>query len=295
MRPDGTPRASRPRTPAPGGAASRTLPPGALPPGSVVSATTTARRRRPAVPPSQHDRRRRVRPVRAPRRRWRLGGPSRRSLLVGAAGAVALVVLLGWLVWFSPVLAVRTVTVAGAGGNAGVVVRDLAGVPEGLPLARVDTAGIEQLLAALPQLESASVHRVWPSTVRIEVVQRVGLAVVDVDGVQWLIDHTGVLFAQVTQPPAGTPALQVQAAGPEDRATQAALDVIGALPADIVGQVATVAAQSPDSVVLTLTGGRTVIWGSAADSERKALVLAGVFARPGHTIDVSSPDAVVLR
>lgn len=271
----------------------------------MTAATSTARTRRrprPAVPPSQHARRRRVKPGRTPRppRRWSLSwrprGLSRHTLLASAAGMVALVVLLGWLVWFSPVLSVRTVAVTGIEGDAATTtIRDLAAVPEGTPLARIDTEGIEAALATLPELASVTVDRSWPSTVRIEVVPRVGLAVVDVAGVSWLIDRTGVLFAQVTEPPAGMPELQVEAAGPGDRTTGAALDVIGALPADIRNRVSVVAAQSPDSVVLTLTGGRTVIWGSAADSDRKALVLAGLFDRPGRTIDVSSPSAVVIR
>lgn len=281
----------------------------------MTTATHTARRPRPVVPPSQHTRRRRVRPGGTltrrwwpggargprpsrggtPRRRWWPGRPSRRNALAAVAGALALVVLLGWLGWFSPVLAVRTVAVTGAEGPTAAVVRDLAAIPEGLPLARVDTAAIEARLAALPQLASVSVDRDWPSTLRVEVVQRVGVAVVDLAGMRWLIDGAGVLFAQVTRPPPGLPALEVETPAAGDRATRAALAVIDALPADILERVSVVAAQSPDSVVLTLSGGRTVIWGSAADSERKALVLAGLFDRPGRTFDVSSPSAVVIR
>jgi len=278
---------------------------------AVTSTASTTRRPRPAVPPSRHARRRRVKPGRTPgpaRRRgwlrgwrwrrhwgWRPRGLSRRSVLASVAGVVALVVLLGWLLWFSPVLSVRTVAVTGTEGTAASTIRDLAAIPEGMPLARIDTDGIEAALTTLPELASVSVYRSWPSTVRIEVVPRVGVAVVDLAGVHWLIDRTGVLFAQVTEPPAGMPALQVEVAGPQDRATRAALDVIAALPASIRNRVSVVAAQSPDSVVVTLIGGRTVIWGSAADSDRKALVLAGLFDRPGRTIDVSSPSAVVIR
>lgn len=263
-----------------------------------MTTTTPIRRPRPAVPPSKHERRRRVKPGRerssARLARWR-PRMSRRRLLVGTAGLLALVVLLGWVVWYSPVLSARNVAVTGTDSATAAVVRDLAAVPDGLPLARVDIAGIEATLAAQPEFESVTVERDWPATVRIAVVPRVGLAVVDVAGVRWLIDRTGTLFAQVTTAPPGMPTLQVEAAGPGDRATTAALAVVAALPPDIAERVSVVAAQSPYSVVLTLAGGRTVIWGSAADSERKALVLAGVFDRPGRTIDVSSPDTVVIR
>lgn len=263
-----------------------------------MTTTTPTRRPRPVVPPSQHARRRRVRPGRPvrPARQFRLPAWwSRRTAVVSTAALVALVVGLSWLVWFSPVLSVRTIEVAGADAATADVIRDLAAIPDGLPLSRVDTNGIEQALGALPQLESVAVERDWPSTVRIEVVPRVGLAVVEVEGATWVLDGSGVRFAQVTGRPAGLPLLQVEAAGPGDRATMAALEVLSSLPTDIRDRVTTVSAESPDSVVLILAGGRTVIWGSAADSERKALVLAGVFNRPARTIDVSSPSAVVLR
>ena len=272
---------------------------------STVRAPERVTRPRQTVPARQHDRRRRVKPGgRGSGRRllpsWPAGwrAPryfSRRTVLVAAAVAVVLAVLLGWLVLFSSLLGVRTVEVTGSSGATAAAVREVAAIPDGMPLARVDTDGVAERLAMLPQVESVSVDRSWPSTVRIEVVERRALALVDVDGMGWLVDRTGTLFAQVTEPPAGVPTLQVADAGPGDRATMAALEVMQVLPADIRERVSVVSAESTDSVVLQLVGGRTVVWGSATDSERKALVLAGVFDRPGTTIDVSSPSAVVIR
>lgn len=261
-------------------------------------------RSRPTVPARQHDRRRRVKPGGGPRRRlvpsWPAGwrAPrwlSTRVVLAAVAITVVLVVLFGWLVLYSSVLGVRTVEVTGSSGATATAVREVAAIPDGVPLARVDTDGVAERLAILPEVESVSVDRSWPSTIRIVVVERRALALVDRDGVQWLVDRTGTLFAQVTEPPIGMPTLQVADAGPGDRATMAALEVVQVLPADILERVTVVSAESADSVVLRLVGGRRIVWGSAADSERKALVLAGVFDRPGATIDVSSPSAVVIR
>lgn len=240
------------------------------------------------VPPSKHERRRRVRPG---KRRRLLPPVSRWAVLGSVAGVVVLAGVLSWLLLFSSVLAVRTVEVSGSEGDTAAAVREIAAIPEGLPLARLDTDAVGERLLALPQVESVTVARSWPSTIRITVVERVPVALLGVEGVQWLIDRNGVLFAQVTEPPAGVPVLEAA----DDGATRAALDVIGALPADVRSRLARVSAESPESVILHLTGGRTVIWGSAEDSERKALVLAGVFGQPGQTIDVSSPSAVVIR
>lgn len=246
---------------------------------------------RTPIPPRKHQRRRRVRPG---RRQW-LPRLPRRAVLGILGGLVVVAGALSWLVLFSSVLAVRMVAVTGTEDGNAAAVREIASIPEGLPLARLDTDAVTERLLLLPQIESVSVQRSWPSTVRIKVVERVPVALVDVDGVQWLIDRNAVLFAQVTEPPAGAPLLEVQNAASDDRATLAALEVIGALPADIRDRLARVSAETPDSVVLHLVGGRTVIWGSAEDSDRKALVLAGVFSQPGGTIDVSSPSAVVIR
>lgn len=262
-------------------------------------------RPRPTVPARQHDRRRRVKPGgEGPRRRlvpsWPAGlrvprWVSKRAVLVAVAVTAVLVVALGWLVFYSSVLGVRTVEVTGSSGATASAVREVAAIPDGVPLARVETDGVAERLATLPQVESVSVQRSWPSTVRIVVVERRALALVDRDGVKWLVDRTGTLFAQVTEPPTGVPTLQVAAAGPGDRTTMAALEVVQVLPTDILERVSVVSAESADSVVLRLADGRTIVWGSAADSERKALVLAGLFDRPGATIDVSSPSAVVIR
>ena len=67
-------------------------------------------------------------------------------------------------------------------------------------------------------------------------------------------------------------------------------------------QVAGAAASSADDVRLTLTDGRLVVWGTAEQADRKARVLRALLDQidagtlePAQTLDVSTPDAVVLR
>ena len=52
-------------------------------------------------------------------------------------------------------------------------------------------------------------------------------------------------------------------------------------------------AATPDDVSLVLTGGRTVVWGSAADSAEKARVLRLLLRRHADRYDVSVPDVAV--
>jgi hypothetical protein len=76
--------------------------------------------------------------------------------------------------------------------------------------------------------------------------------------------------------------------------------VLLALPADLRGQVDTIAALTHDDVTLTLRGsGQRVIWGSADQSAVKAQVLARLIALHGQsgtgTYTVSAPQFAVFN
>ena len=235
-----------------------------------------------------------------PRRR-RLDRRRRRLLTAGTV--VVLVAVVAWVVLASPLLAVRTVQVDGAVSLTAQEVQEAAGVDVGTPLVRVDTATAAARVAALPQVADAEVSRGWPDRVVVTVRERVAVAVVGTTGTRSLVDASGTLFDTITgDPPAGVVPLQVSDPGPADTATLAALAAVVSLPAAVREQVTSVAATSADDVTLTLADGTSVLWGSAADADRKGEVLAAVLDQvaagtldPAGQIDVSSPDEVVLR
>src|SRR5512140_2317662 len=78
------------------------------------------------------------------------------------AALVVLAALAVWVVWFSPLLTVREVRVLGAVEVSADSVRQAAAVPVGVPLARVDAAGIAERVGALPRVASVEVRRGWP-------------------------------------------------------------------------------------------------------------------------------------
>jgi cell division protein FtsQ len=211
--------------------------------------------------------------------------------------------LAAWLLWGSPVLAVRSVRVDGATMLDADQVREIAGIAEGTPLLRVDVAAARDRVARLPQVDSVEVTRGWPSTVVITVRERRPVAVVGPPGNRSLVDASGVLFATVTgDPPAGVVPLDVAAPGPHDPATVAALGALVALPDEVRDQVSGAAAGSAEDITLTLQDGTLVRWGPSDDTRDKAAALAAVLGQieaeglePADTIDVSTPDAVVLR
>jgi cell division septal protein FtsQ len=219
------------------------------------------------------------------------------AVLLLAVGLVA------WVLWGSPLLAVRSVRVDGVSTLSADEVRAAAGIAEGTPLLRVDVTAARNRVARLPQVHSVEVVRGWPSTVVITVVERTPVAVVGLPGSRSLVDASGVLFDTITgAAPDGVIPLRVAAPGPDDPATKAALGALRSLPAEVRGQVTEVSATNGEDVTLTLAGGTVVRWGTAEQAAAKASALTAVLAQigaealdPADTIDVSTPDAVVLR
>jgi cell division protein FtsQ len=208
-----------------------------------------------------------------------------------------------WVIWGSPLLAVRTVQVDGVSTLPAEQVRETAGLAEGTPLLRVDVVAAQQRVAQLPQVDSVEVTRGWPSTVVITVVERTPVAVVGTPGRRSLVDAHGVLFDTITgDAPDGVVPLDVADPGPDDPPTMAALGALTALPGDVREQVTAASATSREDVSLTLEDGTQVRWGTAEETTEKAAALAAVLGQidaealePADTIDVSTPDAVVLR
>jgi cell division protein FtsQ len=207
---------------------------------------------------------------------------------------VALLLLIGlmvgsvWLVYFSEVLAVKDVEVEGARTLGSEEVRDVAAVPSGLPLARVDLDAIRARVEALAVVRDADVTRAWPDRVVIDVEERVAVAVVEIGGRTRGMDAEGVVFRDYPKPPPGLPQVRTSSDTRSDALREAAL-VVEALPAEVSRRVDHVEVATIDQISLVLRDGKSVVWGSAEESEAKAEVLAGLLQQPGRTYDVSVP------
>jgi cell division protein FtsQ len=226
----------------------------------------------------------------------RLGRRTVRGLkvLIWSALVSVVVVGLGLLLYFTPIMAARDIVVVGIGAVTQDEVVAAAAVQPGMPLLQVDTDAVAERVAAIRRVASARVQRQYPSTLRVTVIERVPVVVKDYPDGPHLFDKDGVDFA-TAPPPGGVPYLDADNPGPSDAPTKAALQVMTALRPDVAGQVGRIAAPSVAAITLTLTDGRVVVWGTTDRTEEKALKLGALLTQPGQTYDVSSPDLPTVK
>ncbi len=216
------------------------------------------------------------------------------KLLMWTALIAVLVVGLGLLLYFTPLMSTRSVAVTGLSEVTEGEVVAAAAVAPGTPLLQVDTDAVAERVAEIRRIASVRVQRQYPSTLRVTVVERIPVVVRDYsDGVH-LFDRDGVDFATAPPPP-GVPYLETENPGPTDPSTMAALQVMTSLRPDVASLVGRVSAPSAAAITLTLADGRVVVWGTTDRTEEKALKLAALLTQPGQTYDVSSPDLPTVK
>ncbi len=228
--------------------------------------------------------------ARARERRWRAARP----WLVGAAG-LALAGIAGWLVYGTPLLGVRHVTVHGATVLRPEEVRAAAAIRRGAPMASLDLAAVRRRVSALPPVHDARVERDWPAKIVITVTERVAVGQLRAAGGGYrLIDADGVVFRTVPADPI-LPTLRLAAPGPADPTTRAALSVLAALTTQLRARLLTLTADSPARIRLELRGNLMVIWGDATENADKAQAATRLLGYPGTVIDVSAPQFVTIH
>lgn len=237
----------------------------------------------------------------------------RRTQLAVAALSVVTVAVVAVLAVHSALFGVRHVRIRGAVHSDLALIAREAGLDSSTPMVDVNGSAIAARLLRLPWVGTVRVTREWPATVRIQITERLPVAIAPAGpaagGGHWaLIDQTGRVLDVGDAPsaglllltgvaPAGPPATQV------DAEADAALAVAASLPPDLVQRLATVGPatklrEDPDTD-LGLRGGGVVLWGPPDDSANKIVALRTVLARVDltriGTIDVRVPDAPTVR
>jgi cell division protein FtsQ len=163
----------------------------------------------------------------------------------------------------------------------------------------VDESAVKAELVAFPLVESYTLEARPPHDLVVRIVERTPMGLVETRAGYTLVDAAGVALSTSAQPSPGTPVLSITG-GVDSDAFAAAGQVMRSLPEELRVQVTAVSATTPDDVTLSLgESNAQVVWGSAEESAKKALVLArAMISHPPAGVisyDVSSPDAIVVR
>ena len=230
-------------------------------------------------------------------------GKRRKRILLMTIGAVA--VLIAGIVAaavYSPVLALRTVTVEGTRLLGQDQVQAALAPLQGKPLPQISDEDVTALLKPLVQVKDISVTALPPSTLQVRVTERIPVALVKQGETFQLVDVDGVQLSTTTD--AASVSLPVIDGGggtlPKDL-FQAITAVLGALPADVLARLSNASASSADAVELKLVDGQTIVWGNAGEKELKARVLSALLKVPANAknpvkvYDVSVPRHPVTR
>ena len=220
------------------------------------------------------------------RRRWL---QSRGRWIAGGVVVVVVVLVAVWLVYFSPVFAVKHLKVEGASGAQRAQVEKTAQAPFDSALIDVDTNAIRRRVQHLAWVKEVSVARSWPQTITVTVVARTPVAAVQSGSTLRNIDATGVLFGSLAKQPNGVPLITLSG-NVDSSGLLAAATVAGSLPRGILKRVSAIAVRTMDDIRLNLADGSTVLWGSADDSATKSQVATALLKLHSSVIDVSVPS-----
>lgn len=201
---------------------------------------------------------------------------------------------------YSPLLALRTITVDGTNRLSAATLEKALAPNLGTPLALLDDARIKSELGRYRLIRSYVTELQPPSTLVVHVTERTPVGVIQGADDFALVDPAGVVVARSATRPDGVPLIELGSAPLDGPGFASMAQVLLALPTDLLAQVDTIAALTHDDVTLTLRGsGQRVIWGSADQSSLKAQVLGRLVALHGQsgtgTYTVSAPQFAVFN
>ncbi|MCU1421381.1 MAG: FtsQ-type protein [Microbacteriaceae bacterium] len=244
--------------------------------------------------------RERRRVERAEVRRFTRRARNRRLAIAALAGTVVTLVGLVFVAVYSPILALRTITIDGTARIDPTELHTAIDGQMGTPLALIDFDRITTELSAFPLIRSYVTETVPPDTLLIHIVERQPVGSIKIGDTYRLVDPAGITVQESVDRVQGVPVIDLGGADASSPAFASVVEVLLALPPTLLAQVDSASARTRDDVVLVLAGvGQRVSWGSADDSAKKAALLAALIAvtdpaRAGE-FDVSAPGNGVFR
>ncbi len=215
-------------------------------------------------------------------------------------GSVALLLGIVAVATFSPALAIKEIYVTGTDRIKPELVSKALQSHIGTPLPLLDENEVAESLASFALIESFSATAVPPNGLQVKISERQPISIVNLKGERWLFDPAGVRVAQASSSDA-LPEILISEDPRNSQRYRNAIEVLMALPEDLLDQVEFIEAKSKDDVAMSLRSSRNqrIIWGDSSESVLKSKVLQALMVNhrktQSVTFDVSSPNAPVVR
>jgi cell division protein FtsQ len=222
--------------------------------------------------------------------------------IVASVSVTALTVLLGIVATatFSPLLAVKEIFVSGTERIDSAQISKALQVHIGTPLPLLSEEEVADSLAGFDLIESFSATAVPPNGLNIRISERQAICIVSSGGSRWLYDPAGVRIAKATDGDL-LPEILISENPLNSQRFRNSIEVLMALPEQLLDDVALIEARTKDDVQLSLRSSKNqrIIWGDSSESVLKSKVLQALMKnnrkQTSVTFDVSSPNAPVVR
>jgi cell division protein FtsQ len=230
----------------------------------------------------------------------------RTRVLVVAAAVLAVSAL--WIgLSSSTAFEITSVEVTGTDVLDPASVEASAAVPAGATLLRLPASDIEARVRANPWVEDVKLRRDFPSTLRIEIVERVPFALVDTGAAFWSVDAAGLVLGQATFETTTSPLVVIRdIPGLEPvpgvvstaDALKNALSVLRGIAPGIAATVTAVSAPSVNETVLVTSTGVEIMIGEAVQLDEKSALVTSILTEQGERVvfvDVRSIERPISR
>lgn len=204
---------------------------------------------------------------------------------------VAAIAGIGYLFYFAPTLAVKSVTIVGNYYAKATDIEAAANIKMGEQLARLDGGAISERVMQLPEIKRVEIRRAWPTEVILAVVEREPIAVTKVENYWQYVSADGTVFGHST----ARPDQFVGVTASSSKTFAVAARVAAGLPFWLRDRVTSLRGITQDNVVIDLDDGVEIRWGSAEKGDLKAQVLKALLGQRARMYDVSVPDRPSIK
>lgn len=225
-----------------------------------------------------------------------------------AIAAIAAVIMIVWLLFFSPMLRLREENITQSGANAWVSDAQIMNITKkqaGKSLLLVSDGQVQEALSQIPGVSSAKVSKKFPNGLHVDVVSQRPAAMLQAPDSDTMtaVDNRGrILNAVKDTSTKGIPVIQVDNVNKslERRAVKTALTILDALPENWRTSITRVQANTQDSITTTLNNGITIVWGDSSELKLKKAIVDKIMNDPKvigdkKQINVSAPARPIIK